>query len=256
MSCKDVTNVTICGRGNGAHTLAGLASVKNDINVTVLDIYEDEQERWTQALEQQGFTVHLPNGAEAQAPGNVKFTVTRDVSFAIEPADVVILVCPAFAHKVYLELIVEHLNDDTLVVGFPGQAGFEYQCLYYLRKHGKKCSVMSLETLPWACRINKYGHDVALLGFKDEVLTSIIHKKPMTPNPIATLQKIIGNVPELKEASNALEILLLAKGIAHPPIMYATWKNWNGVELDKPPLFYQGVGHCAADYLEAACMKL
>lgn len=49
MSVKRV--ILICGGGNGAHCLAGLASLKSNIESRVLTLYSDEAERWTAKLE-------------------------------------------------------------------------------------------------------------------------------------------------------------------------------------------------------------
>lgn len=49
MSVKRV--ILICGGGNGAHCLAGLASLKSNIKSRVLTLYSDEAERWTAKLE-------------------------------------------------------------------------------------------------------------------------------------------------------------------------------------------------------------
>ncbi len=53
-----VIRVTICGGGNGAHVLAGLAAMHPDVEPRVLTLYAGEAEAWADnMLQQEGFQV-------------------------------------------------------------------------------------------------------------------------------------------------------------------------------------------------------
>ena len=250
----DTTRVIICGGGNGAHVLAGLVSSRANNVVTVLDVYENETERWNAEMKKSGFRVCLPDKTEIfQKPDDILFTVTRDVKVVAE-ADVVIFCLPAYGHQTYFDIIPPYLKDTCIVVGMPGHPGFEYQSLHYLGSFLKGCLVLSTETLPWACRIAKYGSEVIVQGTKESVMVSLMLHGKENVNQTAVVQKIqnlLGEKPVIKLVDHFLELTMHTKSSLHPPIMYAKWRNWDGNPLDVPPLFYHGIDEEAAKYLQA-----
>ncbi|XP_060607986.1 opine dehydrogenase-like [Ruditapes philippinarum] len=253
---SDKVNITICGGGNGAHTLAGISSLVPNACVTVVDVFENEAERWTNALANYGFTVRFSKDVMLhQKPGKVKFRVTNDVESVVPHSDILIICVPAYTHEIYLNLISPYVPETCPVVGMPGQPGFEYQALTILQEHGRKCKVMSIETLPWACRISKYGQEVDVVGTKEEVCYTLIDKlskgnPSKRLDPVSVLQTILGKKPQLAKEENMLKYTFLCRPTIHPPIMYARWKNWDGKPLDKPPLFYQGVDEDSVRYMD------
>ncbi|XP_060607985.1 opine dehydrogenase-like [Ruditapes philippinarum] len=255
-------NVTIFGGGNGAHVLAGTSSLVKNAHVTVVDTFQDEAERWTNAMAANGFTMKYSNGqTKSQPAGAVNFKVTKEVEANVRNADIVILCMPAFLHEMVLTNIASYLQDKCVLVGLPGQAGFEYQALAILREHGKKCSVVSIETLPWACRIVKYGQEVEVLGTKEEIYASQIEQikskdTDSNSSPMGQVQTILGPKPVLKREMNIIKYTFLYRPTVHPPIMYAKWKNWDGKPLETAPLFYQGVDEEAVKYLDGATNEM
>ena len=253
MSDKHI-HVVICGGGNGAHVLAGIVSNGNNNRVTVLDVYEDEPERWNTEMRQSGFRVSFPDQVEIfQKPDNIMFTVTRDVKVT-EKADIVIFCLPAYGHQSYFEKVTAYLRDDCIVVGMPGQPGFEFQCAHYLRMYHKGCVAVSIETLPWAARISKYGSEVIVMGTKDTVMSSVMlrgNDKINKSDVVTKIQFLLGGKPTIKLTSHVLELTMHTKASLHPPIMYSKWRNWDGQPLDTPPLFYQGIDEEAAKYMNA-----
>ena len=47
----------ICGGGNGAHVMAGIAATQPNMEARVLTLYADEAEQWTKNMEPEGLTV-------------------------------------------------------------------------------------------------------------------------------------------------------------------------------------------------------
>lgn len=190
-------NITIFGGGNGAHVLAGISSMVKNAHMTVVDTYEDEAERWTKAMAENGFTVKFNGGKQlSQQAGAVKFSVTKQVEEIVRKADIVILCMPAFLHEMILTKIAAFLQDNCVVVGLPGQAGFEYQALAIMKENGKTCSIVSIETLPWACRIAKYGQEVEVMGTKEEIYASQVEQtkrevRDMSCSPMDQVQTIL-----------------------------------------------------------------
>lgn len=83
--------------------------------------------------------------------------VTKDPKEAVSGADYIFIVVPAFAHTRYLDAINPFLWDNTVIVGRPGQAGFEFECVKLLGDKAKHCTIVTFESLPWACRLIEFG---------------------------------------------------------------------------------------------------
>ena len=63
-----------------------------------------------------------------------------------------------------------------------------------LGEKAPQCTVISFETLPWACRIKEYGISVHALGTKAALAGSIQPGKVKTAvdDPVAALQRVMG----------------------------------------------------------------
>nr|NP_001295792.2 opine dehydrogenase-like [Crassostrea gigas] len=243
--------VLTCGGGNGAHCLAGLAAVRPDIESRVLTMYADEAERWAANLDS-GFiiTVHNDDGSIKSIKTKPSL-VTKDPKKAVPGVDYIFIVVPAFAHAMYFEAIAPYIDDNTVIVGLPGQAGFEFECVNLLGDKAKRCTMVTFESLPWACRLIEFGKNVEILGFKDTLGASLLKGKEcnLTKPIIETTQYILGEKPKVRHVQNYIAITLMAKSIVHPPIMYGKWSQWDGKPLSEKPLFYQGLDERQAELL-------
>lgn len=244
MGTENKLKVLVCGGGNGAHCLAGLSASNPDVETRVLTLFADEAERWSKILQDNDLIVTMVNSDGSSREIKSKPTlVTKDPKEAASGADVIFLVVPAFAHEQYFREISPFVGDNTLIVGLPGQAGFEFQCLYMLGEKAKTCIVMSAESLPWACRILEFGRLVQILGFKETLGVSKLQgsQSNVKGSPFDTVQKVLGPKPVLREIQNYIAVNLMAKSIIHPPLMYGKWSLYDGTPLKEKPLFYQGV---------------
>lgn len=243
--------VVICGGGNAAHAFAGVATTRDNLEPTVLTLFGDEAERWTNAMKETGFTVkkHKDSG-ETEDITSKPFVVTKDPKVALENCDVIVIASPSFAHKSFLEAIQPYVKPGMSIVGCPGYSGFELQVDHFLGENSKKCTLVSFETLPYACRISKFGQSVEILGTK-RFLSGAIRKGTETTNdPVAIMQQLLGSDIELI-LNKTLIGLTLDPGNAslHPVLMYSQWKDWDGQPLDQAPLFYQGISKEGGDFL-------
>lgn len=245
------TKVCVCGGGNGAHTLTGLAASNSNIEVYVLTLYKDEAEKWATALKNDSLTVIIneKDGSTREVKSKPKL-ISNNPEEVIPNSDVIILTVPAFAHEQYFRAMAPHINKRALVVGLPGQAGFEFQCRDILGEKALQISMMSFETLPWACRIKEFGRSVEVLGTKSVLAGSLIRGKAITKPPLMTLQMLHGSQPVLRQARHFLEMLIMSYSFVHPCIMYGKWKDWDGKPVPEAPLFYQGIDQATADMLE------
>lgn len=252
MGTENKLNVLVCGGGNGAHCLAGLSASNPDVETRVLTLFADEAERWSKILQTNDLTVTMVNSDGSSGEIKSKPTlVTKDPKEAASGADVIFLVVPGFAHEQYFREISHFVGDNTLIVGLPGQAGFEFQCLYMLGEKAKSCIVMSAESLPWACRILEFGRLVQILGFKETLGVSKLQgsQSNFKGSPFDTVQKVLGPKPVLREIQNYIAVNLMAKSIIHPPLMYGQWSSFDGTPLKEKPLFYKGVDEKQAKLL-------
>lgn len=61
------------------------------------------------------------------------------------------------------------MGKNTVIVGLPGQAGFEFECVDLLGDKAKHCTIVTFESLPWACRLIEFGKKCG--DFRDQRYT-------------------------------------------------------------------------------------
>jgi hypothetical protein len=244
-----MVKLLICGGGNGAHVLAGLASSVPDVEARVLTLFADEAERWTKAMAEGGFAIKIhEHGKLVRTLTSKPALVTKDTAKAAEGVDVIIITVPAFAHAGYLEALKDHVREGVVLAGLPGQAGFEFAVRGTMGPVAQKLTVVSFETLPWACRITKFGQEAEVLGFKEKILGSVSPGAKTDPREI--LQKVMTPKPVLFLQGHIIGMTFMGvNAYIHPCIMYGEWKNWDGKPLEKKPLFYHGVSQESAQLL-------
>ena len=158
----------ICGSGNGAHALAGIASSLKGTDVRVLNIYNYEAERWSAATQQKEFdvTVHC-NGEEPKHILSKPALLTETLENTIRDVDIVVLMLPRSAHQLYLKTLRPYIKPGAIIVGLPGYPGFAREARHIL---GEKCTIMNFESEPWLCSIIEFGVKCEVLGTMEVLL--------------------------------------------------------------------------------------
>lgn len=247
-----MVRLLVCGGGNGAHVLAGLASSNQDIEVRVLTLFGDESKRWTSKMAETGFKVRVyeHGSVKEEIKGLPKF-VTNDTALAAADVDVIVITVPAFAHAGYLKALKPYMKSSMILAALPGQSGFEFEVKGLWGDVAKDVNIISFETLPWACRIVEFGHMAEVLGCKEKIMGSINPGKSKEGADLtATLQKSMGEKPELVTYGHIIGMSLMGvNGYIHPCIMYGQWNDWDGKPLKEKPLFYHGVSQEGAQIL-------
>ncbi|KAK3729885.1 hypothetical protein QZH41_005331 [Actinostola sp. cb2023] len=246
------TKLVICGGGNGAHAWSGIASSQPNTDVRVLTLSQDKAQRWSDSLHKGDFTVSLYHQGEKCGELKTKPSlVTNDPGQAIPGCDVIAFVLPAFRHELYLKAIRAYVEPEMILVGFPGQAGFEFQEREILGDLAKQVTLVNYESLPWATRITEFGKSCDVLGTKDAMLGAVkVGSATPKKDPYTVVQKLIGEKPILTTKGHLLAVNLMSvNGYLHTSILYERWINWDGKPLDERPLFYQGLGEVAAELL-------
>ena len=243
--------LVICGGGNGAHAWSGIASSQPNTEVRVLTLCQERAQRWSDSLQKGDFTVNFYQDGKVSSQLKSKpKLVTNKPEEAVPGCDVIAFVLPAFAHEQYLQAIKPYMEPGMILVGLPGQAGFDFQVYGILGDVAKKCSVMNFESLPWATRITEFGRACDVLGTKESLLGAVrVGALPPKKNPQSVLQSLLGEKPVLDIMGNLPSITIMCGTFLHPCLIRDRWANWDGKPLDKQPLFYQGISEEGAAML-------
>ena len=237
--------ITICGGGNAAHTLAGLMAAQQELRVNVYTPFSEEVRQWLQGTTARGgITVITPDGTLTGRPHRV----SAEPAAVIPGSRLVLLALPAFAHESTLRAIAPHLEDGVWVGVLPARGGFYWGARHTLGDKKDRVTIFGLQTLPWACRIQQYGREVAILGTKAEV--DLATHPAHHAGEIITLLNDLLRI-RLRPIASFLGLTLADRGqIIHPGIMYGLFHNWDGRPYDEAPLFYQGVTAATAGILQ------
>lgn len=230
------TQITICGGGNAAHTLAGLLGSRQELSVHIYAPMGNEAQLWQEGTQQNnGIKVNTPVGIIQGQPSSI----CHDPKDAVMGSKVILLALPAFAHEQILKQIAEYISPATWIGAVPARGGFDLCVHDVFKKRISEISVFGFQTLPWACRIQEFGKQVTILGTKEQVdLTA--WPPEMAPVISTQFQKWLGLV--INPIGNFLSQALADTGqIIHPGIMYGLFHDWDGQAYEKPRLFYQGV---------------
>ena len=244
----------VCGGGNGAHVLSGLAASHPDTESRVLTLYADEAERWSNTMGQGEFVVNVHNSDGTDSRVSAKpSVVSKDAAQVAPGCDIIVLTVPAFAHELYLKTLEPYIEPGMVIVGMPGRGGFDFAVRSVLGEKARHISIMSMESLPWACRIKSFGSCVDVLGVKS-VLHGAVWRGKTDPKmePTAMLQQCVGKLPELSTSGHLLGIsMAVTSGCLHPTVMYGRWHDWDGQPVTEAPLFYQGLDEPTAAILHS-----
>jgi hypothetical protein len=239
--------VLVCGTGAASHVLVSLISAKPGVEVSVFTRSHEKARKWADVLRHHRLTTTMGAG-----PGEVmagSFTVTSDPARAARGCDIVILSLPAYAHYGYLKALAPHLERGSVIVGLPGQCGFEFEVQQCMGDRLREFTLLDFTSLPWVCRLERFGRRVHVAGTKETVAGAIraCSATSRISNPVATLQYLLGDPAKLVVSGHMLGVTLGSiNATVHPPIMYSRWRDWDGATLDHEPLFYQAIDNRAA----------
>lgn len=229
-------NITICGGGNAAHTLAGLLSSWNELSVRVYLPFGDEAEKWQEGIRQNGgITVNTPQKTLLGRPS----AICRDPGAAVADSQLVLLALPAFAHEPILLQIAPYIPSGAWVGALPARGGLDLCFRDIFKERLADIAIFGFQTLPWACRIQEYGKQVTILGAKAQV---DLAARPANMAPVISskLQELLGIT--INPIAGFLSQMLADTGqLIHPGIMYGLFHEWVGKPYEKQRLFYQGV---------------
>lgn len=238
--------LTICGGGNAAHVLIALAG-QAGWEVDVFAPLNDEAERLRAGMAGPGGMI--AHRGDERLAGRAR-QVSADPAQVIPGSTLVLLALPAFAHGPTLQTIAGFLEPEAVVGVLPARGGFDYQALSLFAGRGMSPRLFGLQTLPWACRIKRYGQEVEILGTKAATALAAWPGGEAAQR-VDILSPLLAVT--LTPVSSFLTLTLANTGqLIHPGIMYGLGRGqepatFSGADI---PLFYQGVDDATAAILQ------
>jgi len=233
--------VAVLGGGHGGHAMAAdLALAGNEIN-----FYE--------APEFGSGIAQVIETNEIEIKGVVRTGVaklnlaTTNMKEAVEGMEVINVVTPAFAHEIFYERLLPHLEDGQIVISHTGNYG-TLQLAHMMESKGIKKDVTIGETqiLVYTCRRTGPG-SVMVNGYKSHVTFATLPANKTKK----TIERVKDLFPTLVPGTNVLETSLdNLNFVLHTPIMV-----FNAGRVEDPEsefLFYiQGASPSVARVHEA-----
>jgi len=212
---------------------------------------ENERLRFEEAISRSS-TFDVQIGGHIHPCDIRRIHVTGDPEEAARSRFIAIVV-PAFAHEAVLSRIAGFLSHGHVLLVLPARSGFEYaaRTMDQLGERGGPC-VVGFQTLPWACRTDRFGQSVAIHAAKRRVGAASLPNRE-----IFEIDHQLGRwlrIPVVPYHS-MLELSLANTGqLIHPGIMYACFGNRRDEVFRSPseiPPFYASVSEQAASLLSA-----
>jgi len=174
--------------------------------------------------------------------------VTHEPAKILPGCDVIVFVLAAFAQEKYLKVIKLYVEPGMILIGLPGQAGFEFQCKAILGELVNRITLLNYESLPWATRLIEFGRSCDVLGTKSALMGAMkVGSTAPRQDPCTIVTKLIGNKPLVTTRGHLLAVSLSStNAYLHTSILYDKWANWNGEPLDHKPLLYLGLSQDGA----------
>lgn len=228
MTKKDENNQklkwAIIGGGNGGQAMAGHLAIMG-FSVTLYDIFAETID-----------VINKQGGIEVEGVVNGlgKLTLaTANLEEALNDADVIVVVAPAYSHKNIAKNCAPHIKENQIIFLHPGSTFGALEFKKVLGEEGCKSEpvIADAETLLYACRSKSKGQ-VQIFGIKETLKVAAIPGDE-TKRVIETLNSAF---PQMYGASSVMEISLEnLKPLVHPA---PTILNASMIESKHDWLFY------------------
>jgi len=241
-------NITICGCGNGAHACAALLSKKGHA-VNIYSPLSREIELFKTNYETcNGLTLTMQSDARIEMFKNLKLNkITDKPEEVIRDSSIIIIIVPAFAHGNIFTCIKKYVSKNNLIVILPSRGGIEFEVNSIM----PDANVVAFQTLPWACRLKKFGGEINISGVKNKIQAAAMP----TDMPSAffnDLEELLDLKIERLKSTLTLTLANIGQ-IFHPGIMYGLFKNNPDITFTEKdiPLFYENVDEGIAAILSS-----
>jgi len=242
----------VCGTGNTAHVLAALLLARGGFAVRVFTLCAEKAARWRETSANRALIVtEDADGESREIVGATGLEVSTDPACARE-CDVVFTAVTAFSTPMYLEALSAYIEPHAVIVGMPGQGGYEFEVKQHLGD--KPVVIVNFESAPWVCRVMTFARHVHISGTKAYLAGAMRGNlsRGRLPDPFGSLREVIGTKTQLLQSASLLATTLMSvNGYSHPPIMYGAWRDWDGRPIGEPPPFYGSVDTATANLMTA-----
>ena len=148
-----MSNIAVLGGGHGAHTMAADLSLRGH-NVTMYEMPE-----FARNIKKILSTKEIEIYGDIKNKGIAKLkNVTTNIDEAIDNAEYIFIVVPAFGHKNYAELLANKISKDQIIALFPGTFGtLEFKTIFEKLGNKEDITFAEADTLPYATRLINEG---------------------------------------------------------------------------------------------------
>ena len=267
---QKVLQILLVGCGNAVHTaiayLGGQSMMTNYTNFPNAPSYEFKVNvlslghcrRLLSSVKPDGY-IRCINDMGNDRYGKAS-TISSDPAEVVPGSNIILFALPTDRHELYLKAMLPYIQEGTYIGSMPGEGGFDLCVRNVLGQDlAEKCILFSLETLPWACRIQTFGQVVQVLGTKKDI-DLCVYPGNRCWEGRDIVQSMIGPLPVVKTSPTSTFLgvpLMNPNSIAHPSILYGLLRNWDGVTpYSKPPLFYQGLDDFTAEIMDRVSKEI
>ncbi len=207
--------VAVLGAGNGGTATAADLTIRGfDVNLWEHPNYEENIKPY---LKIGGINLEvLPSTPLHGGLAKIKL-ITTDIKKALDDANIVLVIVPSFAHKIFAELCTPYFKDGQVVIINPGNFGGAIEFYNIFKKKGKAKDIIFAESecMIYACR-KKNPTTIWIRGYKKGLRISAFPSKHN--DRVIDLAKQM--YPEVLPARNVIETgLSNPNPIVHTPIM-------------------------------------
>ncbi len=202
-----VKKIAVIGAGNGGHAIAAHKSLDGfEVSLFELPRFADNLR---QVLDTGQITIEW---ADRKEPVKIH-QVTTNIANALEGAEIIFVVTPAFGHKTMAELCAPHVEDEQIIVLMPGSGGsLGFANVFKAQGVDKGVLLGESCTLPYGARLAGPGH--VLIHVEAVLLPTGVFPANRTGEAIAKLQAVY---PTIVPTTNVLEAALNNPNpIVHP----------------------------------------
>jgi len=236
-----VKKIAVIGAGNGGHAMAAHKTLDRfEVSLFELPRFADNIR---QVLDTGQIAVEWPERKET-----VKIhLVTTDIAAALEGAEIVFVVTPAFGHKAMARVCAPHLKEGQIICLMPGSGGsLEFARMF--TEQAVEADVLLCEccTLPYGARLVGPGH--VFIYTEAVSLPTGVFPARRRDEAIARLQEVY---PAVFPAANVLEAAINNPNpIVHPAatLLSVTRIEYSGGEFY---LYKEGMTPAVARVYEA-----
>ena len=142
----ETRSVTILGGGNTAFATAAQLTLRG-FEITLFELPEFSE---TVDSIRKSHVIHL-DGVLETGPARIH-RVTDDIENALAASNLVLLIVPAYAHRVFAEACAPHLRSEHTVILMPGTLGSLEWAQLLKRRGVKGVTLAEVDTAPYVCR--------------------------------------------------------------------------------------------------------